>query len=83
MVLFKVMNIETEMFNKGGVYTRWSKQGKVWTSLGSLRSFITLTMKGAQDINKWRIIEYQVNVASVKELSEVIKPEKMIELLSK
>jgi hypothetical protein len=40
-------------------------------------------MKGAQDINKWRIIEYQVNVASVKELSEVIKPEKMIELLSK
>jgi hypothetical protein len=35
----------------------------------------------ASDIEHWEIIEYELSVRDIKQIHEVVKPEKIIELL--
>lgn len=73
------------MFHKGGVYEVWSEKGKVWTSLGQLRSMITMNMGKYQqrDFSNWEVIEYEVKQVAVKEIHEVVSAKKLIEILKK
>lgn len=71
------------MFHKGGVYENWSKTGKVWPSLGQLRSMITMNMNDKTNMNDWEIVEYEVTEKAVKGVHEIVNPEKLIKMLTK
>lgn len=66
----------------------WNTAGKVYDTLGKLRSTITLNMNSHSDyvrerVKDWEIVEYEVRVKEVKHLADVIDPKKIFELLKK
>ena len=66
----------------------WNSSGKVYDTLGKLRSTITLNMNSHSDytrkqVQDWEIVEYEVRVREVKQLIDVVKPEKVWEMLKK
>lgn len=66
----------------------WNSSGKVYDTLGKLRTTITLNMNSYSDharekVKDWEIVEYEVQVKSVKHLADVIDPKKLFELLKK
>lgn len=72
------------LYRKGGIHPSWNKSGKTWDTLGKLRSMITLTMKyGREDMDDWQIVEYRVEVESVKLVSDVITQEKLVDLIKR
>lgn len=67
---------------------RWNKSGKVYDTLGKLRATITNKMNSYFDnvrgeIQDWEIVEFEVRVKEVKQLHEIVKPERVWELLKK
>lgn len=74
-----------EMFHKGGIYENWSKNGKVWATLGQLRSMLTMNMThyNPTDMSDWEIIEYEVTEKSVKAVHELVSQKRLIEMLKK
>jgi hypothetical protein len=66
----------------------WNTSGKVYDTLGKLRTVITLHMNSTRDyyrqqIQDWEFVEYEVSVKEVKQLIDVVKPERVWELLKK
>jgi hypothetical protein len=66
----------------------WNKSGKVYDTLGKLRTTITLNMNSyseyaREQVKDWEIVEYEVRVKEVKHLADVIDPKKIFELLGK
>ena len=66
----------------------WNTSGKVYDTLGKLRTTITLNMNSyseyaREQVKDWEIVEYEVQVKSVKHLADVIDPKKIFELLKK
>ena len=67
---------------------RWNKSGKVYDTLGKLRATITNNMNSTSDyyrkqIQDWEIVEFEVRVKEVKQLIDIVKPEKVWDLLKK
>lgn len=85
MIHYKIRHKESGMFHKGGMYECWSKDGKTWTTLGKLRSMITMNLNNCHTHNfsNWEIVEYEVTETAVKSLHEVIKPENLVTLIKK
>ena len=86
MIYYKIRSKKNpELFHKGGVYNQWSKTGKVWPTLGQLRSMITMNMSeyNSTDMSDWEIVEYEVSEKSVKEVYEVISQKRLVELIKK
>jgi hypothetical protein len=66
----------------------WNKSGKVYDTLGKLRTTITLNMNSYSEytrekVKDWEIVEYEVLVKEVKHLADIIDPKKIFELLGK
>ena len=66
----------------------WNKSGKVYDTLGKLRTVITLHMNSYFDsqrekIQDWEIVEYEVRVKEVKQLVDIVDPKKVWELLKR
>jgi hypothetical protein len=90
---FKIRHKVTGMYSKGGTYanaegtnSHWNKSGKTWDTLGKLRAHLTSHMNryyGATDMSDWEIIEYKSVPTSVKSIHEVVRPEKLVELLKR
>jgi len=77
---------DPELFRKAD--GSWNKSGKVYDTLGKLRTTITLNMNSYNDyirkaVQDWEIVEYEVRVKEVKHLADVIDPKKIFELLGK
>lgn len=67
---------------------RWNQSGKVYDTLGKLRATITNKMNSyhgsvRDEIQDWEFVEYEVRVQEVKQLIDVVKPEKVWELLKR
>ena len=67
---------------------RWNRSGKVYDTLGKLRAAITLKMNSYYDsvreeVQDWEFVEYEVRVKEVRQLIDVVKPEKVWEMLKK
>ena len=66
----------------------WNTSGKVYDTLGKLRAVITQHLNSTSDyyrgkIQDWEIVEYEVCVKEVKQLIDIVKPEKVWNLLKK
>jgi len=63
---------------------KYDSHGRIFSKLGHLRSFITSTLKNphrVNDISDWEIVEFELNVRYIKQVHEIVKPEKIVELL--
>jgi len=87
MIYYKIRSkTNPDLFRKAD--GTWNKSGKVYDTLGKLRSTITLNMNSSSDytrkqVQDWEIVEYEVRVKEVKHLADVIDPKKIFELLGK
>jgi hypothetical protein len=66
----------------------WNSAGKVYDTLGKLRTVITLHMNSYSEnrraeLQNWEIVEYEVTVKEVKHLADIIDPKKLFELLKR
>jgi hypothetical protein len=66
----------------------WNTSGKVYDTLGKLRTVITQHMNSRSEyhrlqIQDWEFVEYEVSVKEVKQLIDVVKSERVWELLKK
>lgn len=71
----------------------WNQSGKVYDTLGKLRATITYKMNNYHgsyyhgsfraELQDWEFVEYEVTVKEVKQLIDVVKPEKVWEMLKK
>lgn len=66
----------------------WNKSGKVYDTLGKLRAVITNKMnsysdRSREEVHDWEFVEYEVRVKEVRQLIDVVKPEKVWNLLKK
>jgi hypothetical protein len=71
-------------YSKGTMYRQWSTKGKTFDTIGKLRSFLTRCMHDdymLKTMHEFEIVEYEVRQVAVKDLSEIVKPEKIMELL--
>lgn len=90
MIFYKIRSKSTGKFRMKGGEPHWNKTGKTFETLGRLRQMISNCMtynsykRGLQnDFSDWEIIEYEVIEKDVKGVHEIIKPEKVMELLKK
>ena len=78
---------QPDMYVKGTpVYHSYDKNGRVFQSMGALRSFITNVMNNTyrnNDVTDWQVVEYEMQVRDIREVHEIIKPEKLVKLLKK
>ena len=88
MIYYKLRSkSDPEMFVKvTPVYNSYDKKGRIFASLGNLRSFLTSVMNNeyrSSKISEWEVVELEVSVKCVKEVHEVITAEKLVKLLTK
>jgi hypothetical protein len=84
VIHYKVRHRTTGLYSKGTGYNQWDAKGKTFDTIGKLRSFITRCMKDSymsKFLGDFQIIEFEVQEIAVRELSEIVKPEKIMELL--
>ena len=75
-----------ELFRKSD--GTWNKSGKVYDTLGKLRATITNKISSyyssvREEVDDWEIVEFEVVEKDIKQVHEVIKPERLLQLLSK
>lgn len=75
-----------ELFRKAD--GTWNSAGKVYDTLGKLRSVITMKMNSNYDsirdqVHDWEFVEYEVTVKEVKQLFDVVDKKKVWEMLKK
>ena len=66
-------------------YSRWSDEGRLFGSIRQVRQFLSNTMKtrvtNKIDTSDWEIQEFKMVLIESKNVMDVIKPEKIIQLL--
>jgi hypothetical protein len=66
----------------------WNQSGKVYDTLGKLRTIITQHMNSRSDwarsqLDDWEIVEFEVQVKEVKQLIDIVDKKKIWDLLKK
>ena len=83
-IFYRIRSKTTGMYISGTpAYGRWTYSGRKFPTMGSLRQFITLSIKKNTVMTDWIIEESQLVPIGDKEVSEIITPKKLLELLSK
>lgn len=68
------------------VYHNYDGTGRIFQSLGALRTFLTGVMNNTYkhtDVSEWEVVELETIVREVKEVHEVITAKRLTELLKK
>lgn len=88
MIYYKIrLKNNPELFVKGTpAYHSTDSTGRIFQTLGSLRSFITQVMNSRHrhtEISNWEIVELEMVVKDVKGVHEIVTPKRIKELLMK
>ena len=85
MIVYKIRNKnDSSKFLKGTpTYNSWDKSGRIFLTLGKLRTFLTNSLKGNSNVGNWDIVEYELTELSAKGVHEMIKPEQLVKMLKK
>lgn len=66
--VYKIRHSETGEFSTGGLYNKWTKNGKVWNSIGALRNHLALWQDMGYGKPKrpipatWQLVTYESRV---------------------
>jgi hypothetical protein len=85
MIVYKIRNKNnSELFLTGTpTYHSWDKTGRMFQTIGKLRTFLTNSLKGERNVGNWDIVEYELTEVSAKGVHEMIKPEQLIKMLKR
>ncbi len=76
---------DPEQYVKGTpVYLSYDKSGRVFQTLGAVRTFITNVLNSDYrrgHLDDWQVVSYVMQLKDIQEIHEVVKPEKLIKLL--
>lgn len=89
MIFYKIRNKRTGQYRCAGGEPKWNKTGKLFDSLGKLRQMIANCMRynnylratKKNDFSDWEIIEYHVTETEIKAVHEIVKAEKIVDLI--
>jgi hypothetical protein len=82
---YKIRRKGTDLYRVN--YYKWNNTGKVYTTLGKLRSALTTEMRNGlrshpSGIDSWEIVEYEVTVKAVRQPHELMTAERVVEVLT-
>jgi hypothetical protein len=84
---YKIRNTKSQLYSVGGTrvdeHRGWSRTGKVWTKLGTLRSHLTQHLDARTNMSDWAVVEYAVSEVSAKPISEALSAGQLVRLLKK
>ncbi len=83
---YKIRHRITGLYSKGTAYNQWSDKGKTFDTIGKLRSFITRCLNDdymQKHLVNFEIVEFEFKPINVKQLHDIVKPEKIMELLKR
>lgn len=89
MIFYKIRSKSTGKYRCAGGEPKWNKTGKLFDSIGKLRQMIANCMRHngynhcKNDFSDWEIVEYHVAETETKAVHEILKPEKVMEMLKK
>ena len=88
MVYYKIRRKSdpTQYLKGTPVYRSYDGTGRIFQKIGQLRSFITQVLNtryGSNDIGDWEVVELEMVVRETRELHEIVKPEKIVQLLTR
>ena len=93
MIYYKIRHKVTGLYSKGGTWVSsdgtgmwWSKVGKTWSSIGTLRSHLTLVMSEPRrgvDMSNWEVVTHEVRETQAQPVHEVLTPKALVKLLSR
>lgn len=85
MIVYKIRNKNNpDKFLSGTpTYHNWDKTGRMFQTIGKLRTFLTHSLKSNRNMGEWDIVEYELVEQSAKGVHEMIKPEQLIKMLTK
>jgi hypothetical protein len=64
----------------------WNQSGKVYDTIGKLRSVLTYTLNNPYSSNRlddWEIVEFEVVQREVHQVNDMIRPEQLVKLLKR
>lgn len=87
-VMYRIRNKNDHTLYVTGTptYNSYCKIGRIFPTIGKLRTFITGCLGSnwkARKISEWEIVEVELTEKEVKGIHEIIKPEKLVELITK
>jgi hypothetical protein len=68
-MMYRIRRKVDGLFSTGGGYPRWTKKGKVWNSIGSLKAHLHLQNYGKSD--NYEVVELEMVEKSVQTLSSL------------
>lgn len=80
-VIYKIRDKHTKLEYNGRSISV-PKNGKIWNTLGKLRTFITISVNRGTDMSSWEIMEYSLDAPVVKGVNDVITPDTLMKMLS-
>jgi hypothetical protein len=90
MIYYKIRKLldPTEFVKGTPVYQSYDKTGRIFQSLGNLRSFLTGVMTADKQYNgnriaDWEIVELEMVIKQVRQPFDVIDPKKVWNMLKK
>ena len=90
MIVYKIRNKnKPDMYLKGTpTYNSWDKDGRIFQTLGKLRTFLTNSLnidnrRGSNKISDWEVVEIELLEKSCKNVHEMIKPEQLVKMLTR
>lgn len=74
MKIYKIRDLSTGKYSTGGIRPEWEEDGKVWLSIGALKSHITSLVKDNITISPfWEVIEMEVTEAQAYPVLAIAK----------
>lgn len=83
---YKIRNRNTGLYSTGGLHPSWTKMGKTWASLRTLRSHLSQHIGNEwrqTDTSTWQVVEIEIREVNLLELHEVVTADRLIKLLAK
>jgi len=83
---YKIRHRGTGLYSTGGIRPGWTAKGKIWHSLGTLRSHLSQHIGNgyrSTDTSAWQVIEVEVRESNVLELHQVVTAQRLLKILKK
>lgn len=86
--LYKIRHRETGLYSTGGQWPSWTRSGKTWTTLGTLRSHLAQHLgdkrhRRATDMSQWQVVEIEVREVAHHDVHSILSSKQMLKLLTK
>lgn len=84
--LYKIRHDITGLYSTGGYYPRWTKSGKTWSQLGTLRAHLSSHLgnswRAGTDMSQWRVVEIEIRETASHEVHEMLNAKQLMRILT-